>query len=88
VSSTEGHIRQDFLSRRPAGGEDLIQVCADVSSPETLAREIHALAAASKEYPRAKPRLLVLDRDALFSVAVDSVRMQPAYEWLLAAGAE
>jgi len=29
----------DFLARYPATGEELIQVCADLSAPETLARE-------------------------------------------------
>jgi predicted AAA+ superfamily ATPase len=87
VKTNDG-LEVDFLSRRRAGGEDLIQVCADVTSPETLTREIRALAAASKEHPRAKPRLLVLDQDALSSVADDSFQVQPTYEWLLAAGAE
>jgi predicted AAA+ superfamily ATPase len=84
VKTGEG-LEVDFISRSPTGKVELLQVCADVSSPETLSREIRALAAASREHPRAKPRLLVLDRDALSSVEDESILPQPAYEWLLTA---
>jgi hypothetical protein len=47
-------------------------------------RELRALAAASALHPRAEPRLLVLDRDALLPVDTPGVEVQPAYEWLLA----
>lgn len=75
----------DFLARLRSGGEELIQVCADLSAPQTLARELRALTAAVKEHPRALQRLLVLDRDALARVNAPQVVAQPAYEWLLAA---
>ena len=58
-------LEVDFLARHPAAGEELIQVCADLSVAETRARELRALTAAAKEHPRATRRLLVLDRDAL-----------------------
>lgn len=73
----------DFLSRERGAGEALIQVCADVSSPATLQRELRALNEAASEYPRATQRLLVLDRDALTRVKSSKVQVQPAYEWLL-----
>jgi predicted AAA+ superfamily ATPase len=78
-------LEVDFLARRPGAGEKLIQVCADLSAPETRARELRALAAAATDHPRATPRLLVLDRDALAGVDVPGVEVLPAYEWLLAA---
>lgn len=53
-----------FLARHPGAGEELIQVCADLTDSETMAREVRALVAASAEHPRASLRLLVLDRDA------------------------
>ena len=59
-------------------------MCADVSIPETLSRELRALRAAAKEHSRAAPRLLVLDRDALVQVSASGIEAQPAYEWLLA----
>lgn len=83
VKTDEG-LEVDFLARHPGAGEELIQVCADLSAPETLARELRALTAAAKEHPRAAQRLLVLDRDALAQVSAPAVEVQPAYEWLLA----
>jgi hypothetical protein len=80
---TDDGLEVDFLARRPGAGEELLQVCADVSQPETRDRELRALAAAAAVHPRAKRRLLVLDRDALASVAMAGVDVLPAYEWLL-----
>jgi len=80
---TEDGLEVDFLARQPGAGHELIQVCSDPSAPESLARELRALSAAAREYPRATPRLLVLDRDALARVEAPSVEVQPAYEWLV-----
>ena len=77
-------LEVDFLARLPAAGEELIQVCTDLSRPETRARELRALIAAATDHPRATLRLLVLDRDALARVDAPRIEVQPAYEWLLA----
>jgi hypothetical protein len=82
---TEDGLEVDFLARHPAGGEELIQVCADLEAPDTLSRELRALMAAAKEHPRSTRRLLVLDRDAMVRVTAPGVEAQPAYEWLLSA---
>lgn len=81
---TAGGFEVDFLARYPGGAEDLIQVCADPSAPETLDRELRALYDAASEYPHATLRLLVLTRDQLSPALAPTVRVQPAYEWLLA----
>lgn len=73
----------DFLARRPGGGEELIQVCADLSAPETRARELRALTAAGTNYPHARQRLLVLDRDSVATADAPGIEVRPAYEWLL-----
>jgi predicted AAA+ superfamily ATPase len=83
VKTAEG-LEVDFLARQRSGGEELIQVCADPSDPATLERETRALVGAAKEHPRAARRLLVLDRDAMPGGGVSGVKVQPAYEWLLA----
>jgi len=83
VKTSEG-LEVDFLARHPDAGEELVQVCADLSSPDTLSRELRALDAAGKEHRRAARRLLVLDRDALTAIRESDVIVQPAYEWLLA----
>jgi hypothetical protein len=84
VKTDEG-LEVDFLARHPADGEELVQVCADPSREETLAREMLALAAAGKKRRRAVRRLLVLDRDSMPQVELPGVRAEPAYEWLLGA---
>ncbi|MBI2920019.1 MAG: ATP-binding protein [Planctomycetes bacterium] len=82
VTTSDG-FEVDFLARRPAAGEELIQVCADPTAPETRTRELRALAEAAKEHPRATRSLLVLDRDALLRQPAPGVHVEPAYEWLL-----
>jgi predicted AAA+ superfamily ATPase len=77
-------LEVDFLARPLAGHEELIQVCADLSAPETLARELRALAVAANENPHALQRVLVLDRDSSPRESIPGVEIQPAYEWLLA----
>ena len=83
VKTIDG-LEVDFLVRYRNGEQELLQVCADLKSPETVARELRALAAAAKEHPRAKRRLLVLDRDAAGEVEAQGVEVLPAYEWMLA----
>ena len=78
-------LEVDFLARRPDAEEELIQVCVDLSSPDTRARELRALTEAAKDHPRATRRLLVLDRDVLARADAPGIEVLPAYEWLLAA---
>ena len=87
VKTTDGY-EVDFLARYPGADEELIQVCADLSDPKTLAREFRALAAASAEHPRATLRLLVLDRDALVHADAPGIDVLAACDWLLATPAE
>ena len=82
VKTAEG-LEVDFLVRHRNGDQELIQVCASLGSPETVARELRALDAAAKEYPRARRRLLVLDRDTAGEVDAPGIEVLPAYEWKL-----
>lgn len=81
---TDDGFEVDFHVRYLAGGEDLVQVCADPTTADTMDRELRALQAATTEYPSARQRLLVLNRDQV-PPATSGVSVQPAYEWLLAA---
>lgn len=83
VKTIDG-LEVDFLVRYPGGGEELLQVCADLSAPETRARELRAMTAAAKDHPRAGRRLLVFDRDALAQAKDFAFDVQPVCEWLLA----
>lgn len=80
---TSAGWEMDFLARHSATGEELVQVCADLPHPDARSRELRALTEASKEYPRAVRRLLVLDRDAGMGMEAKGVEIQPVYEWLL-----
>lgn len=80
---TANGLEVDFLARYPGDGEELLQVCADLSSDGTLAREVTALEEGARDHPRASRRLLVLDRDARAHAAESGAEAQPAYEWLL-----
>jgi hypothetical protein len=73
----------DFLVRPPGAQTELVQVCADASSPETLARELRALEEAGHTYPEAKQRLFVLTSDGLPRDLPAEVVCQTAYEWML-----
>jgi predicted AAA+ superfamily ATPase len=81
---TPGGHEVDFLARDPAGGQWLIQVCADASDTETAARELRALAEAALQFPRAQQMLLTLNRDGGPAQAPREVSVQPAYQWMLA----
>lgn len=80
---TQSGFEVDFHVRHLAGGEELIQVCADLSSAAAPERELRALAEAAAEFPRATRRLLVLNRDQLGTVHDDGAEVQTVYEWLL-----
>lgn len=73
----------DFLARSAAGGEDLIQVCADAGDPTTARRELRALQEAGTQHPRARRWLLTRTRDGAPANAPEDVRVVPAYEWML-----
>ena len=82
VRTPEG-LEVDFLARRPGARAELIQVCADLATPEARAREVRALRAAETQQPRARRLLLSLDRDALSRLDVAGIEARPVYEWLL-----
>jgi predicted AAA+ superfamily ATPase len=82
VRTPEGH-EVDFLARSPTGETELIQVCADLTSNETSARELRALTEARRAYPGATCRMLTLNYAAPPVPVPRNVLVQPAYEWLL-----
>jgi hypothetical protein len=73
----------DFHARLPEGQSLLVQVCADALVPEVLEREVRALNAAARRYPRAQRVLIVLTREQAAAVSEAGVRVCPAYEWFL-----
>jgi uncharacterized protein len=82
VKTAEG-FEVDFLARYRNGREELIQVCAETGTSQTLDRELRSLAQAVKEFPRASRLVLVGTSDQLPPQPPRGVRFIPAYEWLL-----
>ena len=82
VSNPQG-TEVDFLARYPDGSEDLIQVCASVDSPETLAREVRALQEANNMYPHARQLILTLESRLPFPSVPESIQIFPAWQWML-----
>jgi hypothetical protein len=82
VKTTAGH-EVDFCARPQGGGTELIQVCADATDDDVLARELRALEEAGRLYPNATRRLLAATRDGLPESVPSGMIAQPAYEWCL-----
>jgi len=78
-------LEVDFLTRDYEGRDELIQVCADLSSATTIERELRALRVAGLDHAGAQRTLLVMNRDAITGIEEPGVRVRPAYEWLLEA---
>lgn len=82
VRTSDGH-EVDFLARLPTGEEELIQVCADATSPATTERELRALTEAAPLHPQARRRLLTTTVDGLPRELPDGVEAEPAWRWML-----
>lgn len=80
---TPGGFEVDFLARHPDNSEQLIQVCASIDDPETLAREVRALQDAASEYPRAKLLILTLESRLPFPAVPPPIQALPAWQWML-----
>jgi predicted AAA+ superfamily ATPase len=79
---TKGGFEVDFYADYPNGTLHLIQVCADLTSKETLDRELRALQEAREAHPMATALLLSMDLLPPASLP-DEVRWQSAAAWLL-----
>jgi len=73
----------DFRAQPPTGPAQLIQVCADLTAPETHERETRALLDAAKTHPRAGLRLLTLDSTPPAQTLPQRIHWQSAASWFL-----
>jgi hypothetical protein len=78
---TPGGFEVDFYARGLDGNEALIQVCADLDSPDTLAREVRALQDAAIIWPNASLQLIALSRPK--GILPQEIQFHTASEWLL-----
>ena len=81
---TAGGFEVDFLARYPDGGEELIQVCADVDAPATREREVRTLSEAAVEHPGATLHLITLEPERPSDLP-PTVSWHAATAWLLEA---
>ena len=81
---TAAGLEVDFSVRSPAGDEALIQVCAELDDPATLAREVRALQDAAAASPQASLHLIVLDASPGLQLPA-GVQLHRAADWLLEA---
>jgi uncharacterized protein len=72
----------DFYARGGSDEEMLIQVCASLDAPETLAREVRALQDAAQQFPRAQLLLIALDVPTTIQIP-KGIRLVRASDWLL-----
>jgi predicted AAA+ superfamily ATPase len=80
---TPNGFEVDFHARYPDGHEALIQVCADISSQDTMTREIRALQDARQQFPQAHAQLIVLMPAPSGLVWPSDIELTLASAWLL-----
>jgi len=74
----------DFLARHADGRQELIQVCADASAPETAERELRALSDAVVTFPKASCTLITLHQTGFPKLPLPPrTRVVTAWQWLL-----
>ena len=81
---TPSGFEVDFHARNVAGDEMLIQVCATLDDPDTLACEVRALLDAAQAYPHATLHLIALNFPASIQVPA-GIQLHRASNWLLGA---
>ena len=82
---TPGGFEVDFYARDGVGREMLIQVCAGLENPDTLAREVRALQDAAPAWPGAALMLITLNPVLNPTIALQpmGVQIHLASDWLL-----
>jgi uncharacterized protein len=80
---TRDGFEVDFVARDTGGETNLLQVSADVGAPDAREREVRALAAAAREHPGARARLVTLDAIPPSPPLSGPLEWQAAAAWLL-----
>jgi hypothetical protein len=82
VLTAEGH-EVDFLAEHPQRQSELIQVCAELTSPETRHRELRALEEAMTEHGVERSTLVTLHGGETIRLDAGLVQVVPAWRWFL-----
>lgn len=78
---TPAGFEVDFYARSLDGDEALIQVCADLDSPDTLACEVRALQDAATTWPNASLQIITFNHPR--GVLPVGIQFHTASDWLL-----
>jgi len=78
--TSEGH-EIDFVVQEPDGHPLAIQVCADLSDPKTLQREVRSLLETDKQ---SRCLILTLHQEQTIREGSRSINILPVWKWLLA----
>ena len=81
VNTSQGY-EVDFYARLPDGQQQLVQVCVDVTSPDTLQREVRALEDARTDWPDAQSHLVALHLPSAYQLP-PGIELHHATTWLL-----
>lgn len=81
--STASGFEVDFLATTRSGERALIQVCADLSAPETRTRELRALSEAMAELEVTTGTIVTRHESATFDVSAGHIDAVPAWMWLM-----
>ena len=73
----------DFHVERRTGEPVLLQVCADLSDADVRGRELRALAEAMRELRLSQSTIVTLLADEEVRLGRGTVRIVPAWRWLL-----
>lgn len=79
----ESGTEVDFFVERPLGEPYLLQVCADLSSPETRSRELRAVQEAAAACRVGRAVIVTLHDDEAVALPGCDVRIVPAWRWFL-----
>ncbi|MBN1945154.1 MAG: ATP-binding protein [Bradymonadales bacterium] len=75
----------DFFASRSERRPFLLQVCLDLRSPDTRARELSALVEAMEETGLEEGTVVTLDQDEVLSMSAGTIHIVPAWRWMLRA---
>lgn len=81
--TTRSGYEVDFLAEDFEGSRELVQVCADLESPETRQRELRAVEEGIEETSCDRATVVTLREEGTLQVGGRPVRIVPAWRWLL-----
>ncbi len=81
--TTHSGYEVDFLAEGRTGVRELVQVCASLEDPTTRQRELRALEEGMRETSCERATLVTLREEDSVEIAGRTVRIVPAWRWLL-----